>query len=77
MTARTDDIAARLQRATDHLRFGLAALAEVERHAPGEVASVVAIIVAHLRSWHPEAVAPLGALGPPTERIRDPREVEP
>lgn len=73
MTARTDATSTRIVRATDHLRFGLAELAEVERDAPAEVASVVAIIVAHLRSWHPEAVSPLGALGPPTEAIRDPR----
>lgn len=73
MTARTDATGARLVRATDYIRFGLAELAEAECDAPGEVASVVAIIVAHLRSWHPEAVSPLGALGPPTETIRDPR----
>lgn len=64
---RTDDIARRLERAT------MAELAELERYAPGEVAAVAAMLVAHLRSWRPESVAPLGTLGPPTEAIRDPR----
>lgn len=51
----------------------MAELAELERYAPGEVAAVAAMLVAHLRSWRPESVAPLGTLGPPTEAIRDPR----
>lgn len=70
---RTDDIARRLDRATRDLQHALAELADVDRYAPGEVAAVVASLVAHLRSWRPEAVAPLGTLGPPTEAIRDPR----
>lgn len=70
---RTDDIARRLDRATRDLRHALAELAELDRYAPGEVAAVAASLVAHLRSWRPESVAPLGTLGPPTEAIRDPR----
>lgn len=73
MTARTDDIARRLARATADLRHGLAELAALDRYAPDEVAAVVAALVAHVRSWRPESVAPLGTLGPPTEPIRDPR----
>ena len=75
MTARTDDIARRLARATADLRHALAELAALDRYAPDEVAAVVAALVAHLRSWRPESVAPLGTLGPPTEAIRDPRGV--
>lgn len=70
---RTDDIARRLDRATRDLRHALAELANLDRYAPGEVAAVVASLVAHLRSWRPESVAALGTLGPPTEAIRDPR----
>lgn len=73
MTARADDIAARLHRARTHLTHGLAELADLERHAPAEVAALVSMLVAHLRSWHPEAVAPIGAGWPPTTAIRDPR----
>lgn len=75
MTARTDDIARRFERATADLRMALAELAALDRYAPDEVAAVVAALVAHLRSWRPESVAPLGTLGPPTEAIRDPRGV--
>lgn len=73
MTARVDDVGRRLERAAAELRHGLAELAELERVAPQEVAAVAAALVAHLRSWRPEAVAPLGTLPPPTDRIRDPR----
>ena len=75
MTARTDDIARRFERATADLRTAVAELAALDRYAPDEVAAVVAALVAHLRSWRPESVAPLGTLGPPTEAIRDPRGV--
>lgn len=65
MTARASDIAARMDRATAALQYAFAELAIVEPHAPREVASIVAFVVAHLRSLHPEAVAPTGALGAP------------
>ncbi len=67
MTAAGTDIARRL--AVD-----LEALREHERQQPHEVAAIVAHLVAHLRAWHPESVSPLGVLGPPTERIADPRD---
>ena len=75
MTGRTDDVAARLDRATAYLQHSLAELGELERYAPGQVAAIVASVVAHLRSWRPESVAPLGTLGPPSAAIRDPRGV--
>lgn len=75
MTARTDDIARRLERVRAGLQHALAELDDVERYAPGEVAAIVGALVAHVRSWRPESVAPLGTLGPPTDAIRDPRGV--
>lgn len=60
-------------RATEQLRQVLADLRELERDHPAAVQRVVDLLIADLRSWHPEAVAPLGVLGPPTEPIRDPR----
>ena len=75
MTARTDDTARRLARATADLRHGLDELAALDRYAPDAVAAVIGSLVAHLRSWRPESVAPLGTLAPPTEAIRDPRLV--
>ena len=69
----TLDDEARIARAVQHLRFGLAELGRLERSAPGLVARVVGLLVAHLRAWRPESVSPLGDLGPPTEPIRDPR----
>lgn len=50
-----------------------AELVELERTAPGDVDRVVGAMVAHLASWRPVAVSPLGVLPPPTETIRDPR----
>lgn len=76
MTARIDDVGRRLERATAELRHGLAELAELERVAPQEVGAIAGALVAHLRSWRPEAVAPLGTLPPPTDRICDPRASE-
>lgn len=66
-------VGARLDQVQLQLRQALAELAELERHAPGQVAAVVAALVGHLRSWRPESVSPLGLLAPPTEPIRDPR----
>lgn len=63
----------RIARAVQHIRYGLAELAKLERSAPAAVARIVGLLVAHLRSWRPESVTPLGDLGPPTEPIRDPR----
>lgn len=59
--------------AAELLRRGLDQLAALERLHPAEVRQVVTALVAHLRSWHPEQVTPLGVLGAPTEPIRDPR----
>lgn len=59
--------------ATEYIRVGLAGLRENERGEPAAVRRVVDLLVADLRSWHPESVTPLGVLGPPTEPIRDPR----
>jgi hypothetical protein len=55
------------------LRSAFGTLAELDKTAPGDVDALVAATVAHLRAFRPEAVSPLGALGPPTEPIRDPR----
>lgn len=49
-------------------------LRELDRQDPAEVDAIVSHLVAHLRSWKPESVTPLGTLPAPTERIRDPRE---
>ncbi len=57
---------------TEDLRRVLADLRELERNEPAGVARVLELLLADLRSWHPESVSPLG-LGPPTEAIRDPR----
>ncbi len=48
-------------------------LRELERDHPAEVEAIVCSLVAHLRSWRPESVSPLGVLPPPGEVIRDPR----
>lgn len=52
------------------LRSTLAAVDELEPH---EQDAIVAAIVADLRARRPVAVAPLGVLPAPTEKIRDPR----
>ena len=57
---------------TERLRQVLRDLRELERDQPAAVARVLELLLADLRSWHPESVSPLG-LGPPTEPIRDPR----
>lgn len=49
------------------------ALVEHAKAHPGEVDQIVAQLVAHIRSWRPESVSPLGTLPAPTEAIRDPR----
>ncbi len=48
-------------------------LRELEKHDPHGVEQVVAAMVAHLRSWHPEAVAPLGTLPDAEGPATDPR----
>lgn len=57
----------------DRVRGIFAELVEIEKTAPGEADRVVGAMVSHLRSWRPVAVAPLGALPPPSTPIRDPR----
>ncbi|HEY0989093.1 MAG TPA: hypothetical protein VGD80_18625 [Kofleriaceae bacterium] len=49
------------------------ALVELDKTEPHDVDELVSMTVAHLRSWRPVAVAPLGALPEPGEPIRDPR----
>lgn len=49
------------------------ALAALDGLAPAEQDHIVAALVADLRSRRPVAVAPLGVLPAPTERIADPR----
>ncbi len=61
-----NDIARRLAAALIDLR-------ELERDHPAEVEAIVCTLVAHLRSWRPESVSPLGTLPAPGEVIRDPR----
>jgi hypothetical protein len=52
-----------------------AALAATETLEPAEQDLVVGALVADLRARRPVAVAPLGVLPAPTEKIRDPRSV--
>lgn len=47
-------------------------LALLEKLSPADRDTVIAALVADLRSRDPESVSPL-RLGPPTEPIRDPR----
>jgi hypothetical protein len=51
----------------------LEALRDHERRQPAEVEAIVCHLVAHLRSWRPESVTPLGKLPAPSEPICDPR----
>jgi hypothetical protein len=48
-------------------------LREHEKTEPAEVEALVSHIVAHLRSWRPESVSPLGTLPAPEEPNVDPR----
>lgn len=48
-------------------------LADLGRSNPADADALVCHLVAHLRAWRPESVAPLGTLPPPGEPIRDPR----
>jgi hypothetical protein len=50
---------------------------ELEQRDPHGVAQVVAAMVAHLRSWRPESVAPLGTLPDPEGPATDPRLANP
>ena len=45
-----------IRHATEHLRRGLAELAELERHSPAEVTRVLEAVIAHVRSWKPDAI---------------------
>jgi len=49
-------------------------LRELERQRPDQVAVIVGHLVAHLRSWRPESVAPLGELPEPEGPIADPED---
>ncbi len=51
-------------------------LHEIEKRDPLGVELVVAAMVAHLRSWHPEAVAPLGTLPDAEGPATDPRTMK-
>ena len=66
MSPRGDNLGRRLAALLEDLR-------DHERQHPAEVEAIAIHLVAHLRSWKPESVTPLGVLGPPTEAIRDPR----
>lgn len=66
MTPRGTTIAQRIAADLEDLR-------EHERQHPGEVEAIVCSLDAHLHSWRPESVSPLGVLPAPTEAIRDPR----
>ncbi len=48
-------------------------LCDLAKHEPSEADAITIALVAHLRSWRPEAVAPLGTLPPPSTTIADPR----
>ena len=54
-----------------------ASLIELDKTEPAAVDRIVTSICAHLQSWRPMSVSPLGTLPPPTDpaAIRDPREV--
>lgn len=60
----------------ERLREILVDLDEHQKVDINEVDDIVIALVAHLRSWRPESVSPLGTL-PPPDRIVDPREVTP
>jgi len=46
-----------------------------ESCTPREADAIYIALVAHIRARRPDSVAPLGELAPPTELVRDPREV--
>lgn len=50
-----------------------AALAAIDGLDPAEQSAIVGSLVADLRARRPMSVAPLSALPPPSEPIRDPR----
>jgi hypothetical protein len=58
------------------LRSTFEALVELDKTEPHDVDAIVSAMLAHLRSWRPVAVAPLGTLPAPSdpEAIRDPRD---
>ncbi|MBA3391182.1 MAG: hypothetical protein H0T89_00995 [Deltaproteobacteria bacterium] len=66
MTARGTTIAQRIAADLEDLR-------ELERQYPAEVEAIVCSLVAHLRSWRPESVSPLGTLPAPEAPLVDPR----
>jgi hypothetical protein len=57
----------------ERLRGALDELAELAKQAPAEADQIVGSLVAHLRSWRPESVSPLGVLPKPEAPIVDPR----
>ncbi len=70
MTTRGTTIAQRIAADLEDLR-------ELERDHPSEVEAIVSHLIAHVRSWKPESVSPMGTLPRPEQPIRDPREVKP
>lgn len=68
MTPRGTTIAQRIAADLEDLR-------DHERQHPAEVESIVCSLVAHLRSWRPESVSPLGTLPSPEAPIVDPRDL--
>jgi hypothetical protein len=55
------------------LRRLLEQLTELDKREPADVDAIVEALVAHLRSWRPVAIAPLGTLPDPEEPIRGAR----
>lgn len=68
MTHAARELAGRMQRI-------LIDLAELDKTAPHDVDFIVGAMIAHLRSWRPVSVAPLGTLPDPEEEPVDPRTV--
>ncbi len=64
---------ARVNSAARQIAHALEVLRDHEPLQPAAVDRVIGALVAHLRSWRPVAVAHLGELPPPGERIQDPR----
>lgn len=69
MSART--VTARGGAIAEVLRSAFDEIAELEKSSPADVDSIVSMTVAHLRSWRPEAVGPMGALTTPGATIRE------
>ncbi len=54
-------------------RVALVQTAEIAKTDPTAADELVSTLVAHLRSWRPESVSPLGTLPEPDGPLVDPR----